>query len=463
MPDHRMISIPRRFRRPALLRRPLVAAWLTLLLAAPVALQAAHPYYERQLDRGSQALAREDYAAATRSLRLAAFGLLDEPTVLARCLVGLALAERGAGDVAATRETVDRVLDLEGRFGAYSDADLEADLAARFTALLVDVVPAERLRSVPAFHAVARRKTAAELDALPPSQQAERLEELMAAEPEAPLWPLMLARLEQVAGRSPRAISLADRVLALRPEESGAFCVRGLAHAGATDCAAAALDLARCDRTLIDPAIAWTHLDCLVETERWRQASALVSRLPPALRSERRFRKLVRQVERNLPASTAANEEAANEEAASEQAADTPDADRQPAPPASSALSDADAERLRRAREELGRARTSSDLALARSLAGDVAERNPGSRQAQRLAGELAYRASSWSEAVRYFHRAGISTGDRPELLFYYAVALWESGEPAAAAVVLEQALPRLRRTPFVDGYIEKILGESAG
>jgi hypothetical protein len=45
-----------------------------------------------------------------------------------------------------------------------------------------------------------------------------------------------------------------------------------------------------------------------------------------------------------------------------------------------------------------------------------------------------------------------------PPLLFYYAVALYESGLTTEAAAALEHALPGLERTPLVEAYSQRIL-----
>jgi hypothetical protein len=87
-----------------------------------------------------------------------------------------------------------------------------------------------------------------------------------------------------------------------------------------------------------------------------------------------------------------------------------------------------------------------------------VADAHPGLRDVQQLAGEAAYRISKWSEAADYLGRAGGPGEDQPELLFYLAVALYESGATQTAAAPLRRALPNLQRTPYVDGYAKKIL-----
>jgi hypothetical protein len=66
---------------------------------------------------------------------------------------------------------------------------------------------------------------------------------------------------------------------------------------------------------------------------------------------------------------------------------------------------------------------------------------------------------SRWKEAADYFKRGGEPGADQPELLFYMAVSLYESGDAPAAATVLRRSLPNLQRTPYVDEYARKILG----
>lgn len=436
----------------------LLCATATILPVRPAA--ASHPYYQDLLRRGAAALESGDPESAARSLRLAAFGLLEEPPELAGCLVRLALAQRAVGDAEATRESLSRVVDLEVRFGAYSASGLDPGLAESFESLLVESVAAETLRSIPAFRDAAHQRVVQEIEGLPRRQRGERLDQLLVAEPDEPQWPLMLARLEHAAGRFDRAIGLVDRVLALTPEDPSAFCVRGLAHAGAGDCSAAVVDLQRCDRTTLDASIAWTHLDCLVTDARWVESAAFLDALAPALKSEKRMRKLERKVERNrpeVPPATAALP--APEAGPQPMPGEAPSGDPPAAASAAPSLPAADAARLTQARQQLGQARTVNDLAEASALAMDVADRHPQAREAQLLAAEIAYRSSRWSEAASYFRRANVSSSERPELLFYFAVALWESGEPAAAAATLEPALQRLRRTEFVNGYIAKILG----
>jgi hypothetical protein len=419
-----------------------LAALASLAAAAPAG--AAHPFYEEQLRRGAAAFESGDAAEAAAALRLASFGLLGEPPALAGCLVRLALARRELGDAAGAREAVGRVLELEERFGAYRAAELPEPLAASFAELAAGTVPAERLAGLPGFQELARLRLEAELAELAPAARRRRLEELAAAEPGDPRWALLLGRIELAAGHFERAAELAGRVLAAEPASQPGLCLRGLARAGTADCAGAAADLAACDQSRTEVAVAITHLDCLAALARWAELLDTAAALPPALRANRQLAKLERRAAKSAPAPAAAGEPAA----------EAPD----PAVPAPEPeMSAEDAARLDSARAQLAAARNTDDLAATWTVARDLADRHPASTAAQHLAAEIAYRSSRWTEAVHYYRRGGEPV--RPERRFYYAVALFESGEAAAAAEVLTRALPGLRRTPFVQSYTERILG----
>ncbi|HJX29936.1 MAG TPA: hypothetical protein VJ885_18695, partial [Thermoanaerobaculia bacterium] len=133
-------------------------------------------------------------------------------------------------------------------------------------------------------------------------------------------------------------------------------------------------------------------------------------------------------------------------------------------PPASASspgpVTPAERTKMETARQLLGESGKVRELRQAFQLAREVADVHPESKEAQQLAGEAAYRVSRWKEAADYLRRAGGPDDDQPELLFYLAVSLYEAGDVQAAAGMLRRSLPNLQRTPYIDGYSRKILGE---
>jgi tetratricopeptide (TPR) repeat protein len=129
-------------------------------------------------------------------------------------------------------------------------------------------------------------------------------------------------------------------------------------------------------------------------------------------------------------------------------------------PAATKPVTEAERKKMDQARQLLSQERPAKELRQAFQLAREVADAHPDAREPQHLAAEAAYRISRWSDAAAYFRRGGDPGDAEPERLFYMAVSLQESGDSAAAAAALKRALPNLRRTPYVDTYAKKILGQ---
>ena len=454
--------------RPA---RAVVLIALALLAGAATA-RAADPFYERLLRDGDRELTRGDLAAAARDLRIAAFGFLDEPVRLAAALVPLALAEAGLNDGEAFEDTYSRIAEIEDRFGAYTKAELPAGERTAFEQKVAALVPADTLERSAAFRELARQKQEAQIARLPKRERRAQLKAQVAAAPADSRWLLLLGRLELEERNRPHAVELATRVLALDPGDQGALCLRGLAQAEGDDCAAAVPDLEACADSATNPAVAAQLLDCLAGLKRWGEARERLDALAAEVRDDRALAKVKKRIEKapaadaesapakgsDAPAAPPPTMAAAKPPSAAPPAAEpAPEAPLAPAPPPAQPTA-ADRRQLERARALLGEAKTAGDLDEASQLADDVAGRFPDAAEAQLLAGEIAYRASRWPEAARYFRRAGDPGARRPELSFYMAVAYFETGDLEAARAALARALPRLQRTPFVAGYVQKIL-----
>jgi tetratricopeptide (TPR) repeat protein len=299
----------------------LTLTFFLLLLSVPVRAEV-DPFYQNLLREGIHQYDLGDFGSSVRALRLACFGMLDEPATLGSCLARLALAQDRNDDGDGFQETFRRLSEVEERFQGYTRSDLSAELRADLERRLIARVPVSTLRSVAAFRA------------------------------------------------------LADRKVETKPAGT------------ATDS----------------------------RPRRGQSASPQAS--PPAAVS----------------------------------AADSPPAGPRP-------LSAEERDGMSRVRKVLSGDSKAKDLRQAFDLARGVADAHPESVEAQYLAAESAYRVSRWADAARYFQRGGEPPADQPELLFYMAVALYESGDQAKAAEVLKRSLPNLQRSPYVDAYARKILG----
>jgi tetratricopeptide (TPR) repeat protein len=319
---------------------------LSLLLLAPLPADAAlDPFYQGLLRDGQLAFDRKEYAGAARTLRLACFGMLEDPLPLADCLARLALAQDGAGDAAGFRDTFQRLVEVEERFKGYSQGGLPPELRATLEARLATRIPAATLAGTPAFRSTLAKKPAAATTPPLPSS------------PSPPSSPPQTATVAAPSSAAPTSIPSAGAA----PVKTG----------------------------------------------------------PPA------------------PAPTTAAD-----------------------PPEPRPLSDGERKKLDQARQLLGAPRPSKDLRQAFELARSVADAHPDSKEAQHLAAEGAYRISRWSDATTYFRRGGDPGEEEPERLFYLAVSLYESGDAPAASAALKRSLPNLKRTPYVESYIHKILSQ---
>lgn len=464
----------------------LLLAGVVLLAAAP--LYAADSFYLGMLRRGSDAFNRGDYPEAVKLLRVACFGFLEEPELLVDGLTRLALAQGELGDKEEFLATFERIQVAESRFGAYTKALLAPEQRTAFENVARRLLPAATLKADPTFSRLLPRPEE-RLAQLPPKQRRTEIENLAKKEPSEVRWPLMLAELELAEGRSGPAARAAETAFRLAPDTPQTLRVRGLALAAEKRWALALADLERLSAADKDPRVLVAILGGLVELERWNEAVTAADSLPAILVSRSDVARLVRRAQdgaqkaaareaRRLPTATptepvptpapASVETAAPETGQESLTAPpptptprrrspraTPTVLPTPTPPPTASLSAEDLAALGRA-QDLVRA---NDLVGAFNLARAVADGNPEVGEAQRAAGEMAYRIARWSEAVRYFGRAGAVPDDEPHRQFYFAVSLFEMGERAQAAQELRRCVNLLERTPFVEDYIRKITG----
>lgn len=143
----------------------LVATVSTMSLWTATPAVAADRFYEDLLYSGIQAADGGDAERAAKLLRLACFGLLEEPKVLGRCLVRLALVQAELDDDEAFRETFLRIAEVEQGFRGYSEARLGDIHRRSFEAQVSQRISADELRRLQAFRALARERVEAPLGA----------------------------------------------------------------------------------------------------------------------------------------------------------------------------------------------------------------------------------------------------------------------------------------------------------
>lgn len=610
---------------------------VAVALGSASALPAADPFYDGMLAEGREALARGDLPSALLELEIAAFGLLEDPPRLADALTHLALAQAAAGQERALEATLERVLEVESRFGGYRQAEIPAATRHRFEELLLRRVALARLERIEAFRPLAQQHELEALRGMRPGERRSLLERRLERQPDDFRSLQLLADLELEEGRPRVALDYFDRLVELGGEDPILVCRRFRAAARAGACSTVVGDLSRCEEVALEPDLAEPVLDCLVAGDDPATALAFVETLPAPLRRKSKIRKTERQLERRLeareraarleaegadepsgdatpsasgeagsppespagpppepstdltstarsapadatsaadpPTSPAATEAEASEvdscagfrraalsrrcaealgslelcrtaaeepEVAERIAKCLADADRwtdltqfvadlppqvggrpklrklerraakraptpteeatpteEPAPTAARAPAEApsdddgvpgrsvdavggepptspaaettsastatppttepDASTLAAMRRQLSEARTAEALDAAVRAAFQLAGRFPSSTAVQLVAAEAAYRAALWEEAVRFFELAGDIADDRPLLLFYRAVSLYEVGRAGAALPYLERSLPKLRKTPFVESYADRI------
>ena len=431
-------------------------AWAAALSAIP------DPFYVSRLREGSVDLERGEYRRAAESLRIACFGLLEEEDLLAECLVSLALAAVGEGDLDAFETSFRRIVEAEQLVGLYTGAQIPPELLEKFELEVSRRVAAATLRDfVPLSHLVTKREDD-RLAGLSPRHKRHEIARRQVEEPEELRWPLTLAQLEHDEDRPREALAAAAAVLELDPDHDQGRCIRGWALSRQQRCASAIAALESC--AWIDELdFAVGLLACHVELEQWQKAAAVRDELPDPWAATGRVSRLGKVIDRRLARAEKEAEQVAGADEIDDGGEPIIDEAEAALPGTGktgpvSELTAAEEKKLAAAESIAGRAHSAQELREAYRLISEVAAGHDDRRDIHFRAAEIAYRASRWQDAVRHFGIAGDPGDDEPHLLFYLAVSLYEEGDREQAAEVLRRCVDSLRRTPFVESYVDRIL-----
>lgn len=434
------------------MRRTLVSIVLAASALVSPAAGAADDFYVSRLQEGRVAFQTGRTAEAADLLRIACFGLLDNPPLLSEGIVWLGLAQERQGRTADVDATLRRFLEAEKRFGGYDRIVLPADVRKEFDGVLSRRLPQEVLLSMPSLVRLVETEEQ-KLAKMPPAERARALAAKAKAEPENARWPLEQARLALGQGQAKDTVRFAGQALALDPANVEALQLRARALTVRRDYPEALADLAALPPGTVDsdPALRADLFVGLAAGKRWDEAREAARGLP----EEQLARADVTAALGKMPREKAAEPEAP------EVAAEATAAAAAPAPPAVVAAPEAPAAPLPTVEEVRASVRellAAGNAPAARNVAASAVSARPDDRVLRRLLLEAACMAKDWKRvAAEAKLLEPFRTGEEPSM-FYAAVGYFETGRKDEAKPLMERARPGIAATPFVNYYAERIL-----
>lgn len=413
----------------------------------------ADEFEDERLRAGANAYAAKRYAEAIDQLRIAAFGSLDRPVVLSESLVRLSLAQAAFGKDADARATLDRFLDVERRFAVFAKANLQPEIRAAFTKLLLSRVPQPTILSIPSLASLIETEEQ-KIARLPPSERKKALEAAARREPGNPVWPLALSREALERGDANEAEKWASRALDIESRNVDALTLRIRARTSRGSFADALADLSSLtpDALAARPELYADDFVCLVEVRNWDAAAGVSARVPEALSTRA-----------DVVRARAKLAEQEGRAAAGDAPKPAPSGGATAAVPASSGGNGEphpDAARSRAALEEARRLITSRKAGEAEKILGDAVKVDPGNRDLRLALLEAACLSRSYQSAAAQIPLVQPFQESEMPSMFYAAVALFETGKSAEARVYFERCSAKVTG-PMVDEYAKKILGRS--
>lgn len=376
------------------------------------------------LEQGHRALARGRPEEAVRVLRLACFGLLEHPDWLARCWVELGKGRAELKDRPGLLEVVERLEELESRFGVYSQGRVDPWAREALESKLVALLGDRSLARSPLFGFLVLEEARRELEAIPLERRERELGRKLEEDPGNGVWRILKAERELDAARFGSAEALLEGLP--RDFGSGAVsCLRGAALGGQAKCEEALAELSTCPVRGYGPLTWKVQVACLLSLGRREEAGQVWLGIPEALRARPELEELGGQL--LAPEGAPAG------------------------------VSSSQSSRLSNLRERLRSARTTEDLLAVERELQEMSVPRDEERMVALLRAEIAYRGSRWRECTAWFRTAGVETLSEVVSRFYAAVCLYESGEREQARQLASSGLDGLPRSPFVEGYLKKL------
>jgi len=434
----------RSVRKIKMLRRPVIAVvGLVLLLSSPAF--ATDDFYEQQLRAGKNDFLNNRVARAADELRIAAFGLLENPPLLQEALVRLALAQEMLGETSEFGRTLDRFIEVEQKFAPYRSLQLEPQIKSAFEKLLSTSVPRQTLASIPGLAPIANYELH-KIAELPEEKRLPAYKAGAAREPNNAEWPLAVAREYAAKNNDREVVRWATKAMEVDPKNIEAAALLARTRAASRDCREAIVLLTEAV-TKAHPELFADEAVCLVQVGRFKEAQAAMANVPPSLRQRADVTKAAQAISKALPSSAAATAPAAPPTAPAASPTIQP----------ASVASTSPAEVL----DISHRLIHDGKFADAESRLRAAVDANPASRPLRLALLEAAVLAKDWQTAASQLPSImPLETGE--ELyMFYSSVALYETGQKEQARPLMERARARMVPSPLVNYYLKTILGEN--
>jgi tetratricopeptide (TPR) repeat protein len=391
-------------------------------------------FYEQQLQAGKVDFQAHRVSQAANEFRVAAFGFLDRPPLLAEALIRLVVAQNAQGLDADAGKTLERFVEVEQRFAPYKSLGVEPQVKTAFESFALKSLSNDTVLSLPAFRRIAVDAQLRRIAALPERKRIGAYRELAEHEPKNPEWPLALALEYSSRDAFKDTIQWGTRVLELDP---GNLDARALVVHARTSSHACRDALPMFTETLLK-ARRDTYADqavCLAEAGKWTEAKNALANVPEQLRSRSDVRSAEKLISDNLRTVTPTP-------------IPKPPTPTQPATPKA-------AEVLEIARRLNHDGKFDESL---RRLSVAVAA-DPGNRLLRLAMLEAAVLAKAFQTAASQIAFVSpLSTGE--ELyMFYASVALYETGRKTEAKPLMERARPHMVPNPMVNYYLKAVLG----
>lgn len=444
-----------------------VAAAATMLFALPL---LAEDFYEQQLRAGKSDRAAGKLVEAADELRIAAFGFLDRPPLLADALVNLALAQSALG-YAALPQTLDRFLEVERRFAAYVPAEIDRQTRTAFESLLLKSEPRSTLAAIPSLLPLTR-SDAQKVSHLPVEKRAAAYEEGSRRAPSDVEWPLAAATDAANRGLDDDAIRWSRRALNVDKENDAARAVLAHALTRRSECREVLSQISRLSAEALKqhPELAGDQFVCLMAEKRWSDAETAVAKLPDAVRQRADVARAMQTLSSRKPAETQKAD--APRTPATAMTSGSTEVARAPSPnPAPPTTQTQPVSQPAVQKQPANASRTAQALASSRSLvrAGRFGEAvqvlqpavaaDPSNRPLRLALLEAATLAHDWHTAIAQVSPTTPFAAGEEASMFYAAAALYENGRREEAQPLIERARPRLNSTAMIDYYYQVIVG----